>query len=413
MINILTRTNAPDFDFFIAKIIRFVFAVSSNTMRILCPLVAYKMTSSLTIAGLLVLAEWLPKVLVYLYAADIIKKYGMRSIHPNLEFARFISLLLLIPAFMGWLPWWLMIVSFIATHCVVAVMNVAYEANVKQWLHNSSIGHASLIQIDTVAGIMAMLLCFFVDNYTVLAMVMVSLSIALIVILKLYAERLYRLPHDNMMKIEILSPIKALSTFNTKLVGMVLVGLASGMPLGVIMSALPFFIEYGLGHVVALETISVFSFLHMAGGFIVMHCSIRLLAKKSDFMIFLGGTALNFFCLIALSFTGGYAYVALMVMFCATYNVLHPWQRSTRQKIMRDNGTETLTGMIIALQGMASFASAMIIWVFAKEQPIIIATAVVYVALLGTGLTMLFGAETVKLTISSVFKRRKETMGEA
>jgi hypothetical protein len=404
MRNYTNLRSIQNVDFFVAKSIRLMFAVPAIMIGIICPLVVYKATSSLTMAGVMVLADWLPKMLVYFYSGEIVKKYGMSSIHPKIEYLRLFAVVLVLISFMGYLPWWIIIITSSFFHCVLAVMNVAYEVNVKRWLPNSSVGHASLLQIDAASGLIAMGLCFFIRDLIVLVWIIIFCSVILIITLKKYGKDIYNVPHDNTIKVGFLSPFKAIPKFTKELWALTLVGLACGIPMSIFLGALPFFIEYGLGHKINIADISTFSFLRMAGGFILLHFCIILLKKYSDFSLFLVGTMINFASLLVLVFLSNYWYLAMMLIFCSTVNMLYPWQRSIRQVFMKRDGTEYLTGLFIAFQGAASFFGAVLIWTFSGELYLILSAIAIYVISLFLGLLLLFG----KQKFFGAFKTIKE-----
>ncbi len=378
---------------FLSKI-RFLGYAGVQFNALLVPLLVFKITGSLSMAGLALFIEWIPKLGFYVGSGAFIQKFGAPLVHVSLDAARLLAFIVLtLCAFINFGPLsvWAVAICAGVYQCSSALSNVLFEQSVTRlWSpQNRSSGHARILQQDQYGSFSALIVGLLINSVAWLC------SIALLIqffnfLLVLKTKRLIysETPAENLIG-PLSAPVPSIKS--TKLLGHTFISqlksdihsiskieflkfssiaLMIGVPAAFIFSSLPFFLERsqaGMG-----EATSMLSFLLLSKtllSIIVLAFVSRSRQSLSNkiYMPFVGLSIIALSTLI-LSFP-----LPLWIMFASacllgiTGALYIPWLRSKRQELIVSLVTPTsrsgATGLLIAVDA-ASYLIAAIFLTF-------------------------------------------------
>jgi len=140
--------------------LRFVSYIGVQMVSIITPLLVYKLTHSLSMAGLALLAEWLPKLGFYFASGVLVQTLGLRRALLGLNIVRLVAfiLLTLVVTHIGSLA--LVALAAALYQCANAVSNVLFETAVTSWWHadERASGYTRLMKFDQLGCVAALTL---------------------------------------------------------------------------------------------------------------------------------------------------------------------------------------------------------------------------------------------------------------
>lgn len=140
--------------------LRFVTYIGAQLVALAIPLLIFKLTQSLTFAGLALLIEWLPKLGLYFSGGALVWRFGERRCLLVLNLLRAAVFATLALVCLGYGNVWLVAACAAVYQCANAVSNVLFESLVtRHWPPEiRASGHARLMKCDQLGCIAALLL---------------------------------------------------------------------------------------------------------------------------------------------------------------------------------------------------------------------------------------------------------------
>jgi hypothetical protein len=142
------------------RALRFLSYAGSQFSSLLVPLIVFQLTKDVSVAAVVLVAERIAKVLLYVPAGVLVSSFGIRRVHQTVELLRLISLLWLLGFALGYfnsLAW--LIVPAVVSHACAGLMNVVFELGiVRLWSQKERVtGYAAVIRDEQLGLLFALL----------------------------------------------------------------------------------------------------------------------------------------------------------------------------------------------------------------------------------------------------------------
>lgn len=339
-----------------AKIIRFLKFFSGNIISIVIPLAIFNITHDLSMAGISVLLEWIPKIALYLMMGQIVSLKSESFLKKSTYLLKLLALILGYFAIKRYIPWYYLLAVSPFSQLNAAVFNVLYEVNSKKWSGCDSTGHAEFLKLDNLAGVCALVLCFILKDVESLMLVDVLVCMLSVYWVFKTSHMLYDKKEKSNKKFSFKLIFSQLRYLNKPLWYNTLLDFCFNVPIAVLFAAYPFYIANAL-NVSKLET-SDYSLINIARTFICfvfLHVCAEYLKKSNEsWKVFKYSIALSIGCTIGLCLFKGYTFILISMMFGAVCFGCYPWIRGTRQKMSSQTKEKhAITAVVTALKSIA------------------------------------------------------------
>ncbi len=125
---------------------------------LLVPLLVFQLSSSVALAGLALVMEWLPKLGLYLAGGSIAQRIGRARAHLGLDLARLAALVGLGTCALGHGSVWVVAACAALYQCSNALSNILFETAVTRWwpTEQRALGHARMLKADQMGCLLAL-----------------------------------------------------------------------------------------------------------------------------------------------------------------------------------------------------------------------------------------------------------------
>lgn len=352
-------------------LLRFLGYISVSYAGLIIPLLVFTLTQSLAMAGLSLMLEWLPKVVIYWWSGPLINRITPAKAHVALELGRILSLFGLLGCsyFQG--PAYFVGICAALFQCCNAVSNVIFELLVVQWWPpvKQATGHSLMTKKGIEAGAIATLSALFIQNISIILILAIIVQSVVAYLVYQYRAQIHTVVAPQPLGVaEWAKPLKVMRTAPSMFWIILLIAIAYTLPATVVSSGLPFLLAtfygttavtlaYGyrvvqiLANVLWMVAIQKYINQHpqQSAGLAVMGCGFILISSV---------------CLIAaqLGYGGDIGIIgalAGMLWLGVSLAFISPWFRLHRQHFVSnmetlDPGTRyTYTGILISAEAVS------------------------------------------------------------
>lgn len=162
---------------------RFCGYLGVQWISLLIPIMLYQLTGDMALVGLIVIAEWAPKVLVYAFGGSIASHWGGSNVHKSLEVMRLLAMAILLGCTLGYGGVGLIVGVSVLCQCTNAVSNVLFERGVSNnWpAQNRALGHMLHMRQDYAACFVALAAGLILDSAIVVVGIALLCQLAAVV----------------------------------------------------------------------------------------------------------------------------------------------------------------------------------------------------------------------------------------
>lgn len=160
---------------------------------LLVPLLVFQLTGNAAFAGLAMVVEGVPKLLMYLMGGSFIRRLSPVKAHAGLETIRLVCLGVLLLAALGYGNMVSVGLAAAFFQCANAVSNIIFETAVTQWWgeERRTEGHAFMLQRDQLGCVISLLLGILTGSALWVALCAVACQMALLIALLPRLRSLY------------------------------------------------------------------------------------------------------------------------------------------------------------------------------------------------------------------------------
>lgn len=136
------------------RALKFVGYAGVSIASLMIPLFIFKISGNIAAAGLCMLLEWFPKIIIYLVGGGLARHVGALKLYRRLEIARVLAMLLLLLTTGPLAFIWVVAFASATIQCSNAMSNILFESLVKEWWDTEKgKGYSLLMRGDLLAGI--------------------------------------------------------------------------------------------------------------------------------------------------------------------------------------------------------------------------------------------------------------------
>lgn len=140
--------------------LRFLGYIGAQFNALLVPLLVLHLTHSVTLAGVVAMIEWAPKLLVYLIGGSFVQRFSSARLHIALDIVRLLAMIALGACSLGYGSFWVIAVASAFYQCANALANVLFEVSVTRWWDAAlrAAGHARMflqMQMGCLVAVLA------------------------------------------------------------------------------------------------------------------------------------------------------------------------------------------------------------------------------------------------------------------
>lgn len=343
---------------------------TANFTALISPILMYTLTHSLVLAGLGLIMELIPKILVYLYGSAWIYRYSAHKIHPALEATRWICLCLLLAVAFRLCDWWMIPLAGGLMQISNAFSNLLFEQYASSW-NKISTQHTytAFVQADLFGGLLATGITMLIGVPT--SVLGISLCVQGCLFFFIYANKdiLYPAKQSDNTTLkewchtEWKRPWKTFRQMDRTLWTYVLFCLCFSFPVAVLFSHLAFFLEYAYQHMINQEFFATVNLVRLIMGFLAMTASLKLTEKGWNQHVTFVGFLLFFMGALGL-FSQHHIFVLGILCVGVSYYLLTPWLRKTRQHLIQlpqyAQHKNELLGVMIACDACSYFMAGVL-----------------------------------------------------
>lgn len=357
------------------KTLRFLGYVGVQFAGVLVAFLVFKLTGSAVWAGLSLVIEWVPKLLLYLSGGALINSLCRWKAHVLVEALRLFAFIGMIGAALEWLPWWAVTISAALYQCTNAISNILFEGLVTHaWPRaEHSQGHSQVLRMDMASGIVVICLGLATQNVIVLLGIGFLFQVLALASVLLWSKALH--PEDPPQPLHPLvilkTTINAAKRVSPQLAALTTLSFSVNLPLATLSSALPFFLS---GAFPALEigprTLALYSLVRLLSTLGSLYALEYFLKRgvKEGKLAALALIGIFAAVLIATFSTGLIAVICLLAIGVFT-SLYSPWARALRQRYIPEEPQirMPLTGLLISVEALSYLAGAAILAISAGE----------------------------------------------
>lgn len=329
---------------------RFISYIGVSIYSIIFPILIFKISHSVKLSALIMLVEWIPKLLVYVYGGIIINYFKLKKTYIWMEICRIFVFLLFLLAFYNHNIILLFLLAPIS-QCSNAISNIIFENLITYWWKNNNLHKAfsSLTYLDLIASIIIIPLMYYLSINHIIIIGLLSFSLSLLFAYIVNFKHLSLLNGFNSYDISLKDSIQFIYT-SKKLLLNCFVAISFNIPIAIIGSQLPFFLAKfntlnnqllisnykATSSIIAILFLMLISFLNF--NLIIFYICIFLFLLSLLGILF-SNTISLFFITIVLNSICFYIY--------SVFN------KKNRQQLIPDKYKLSLTGILISIEAFS------------------------------------------------------------
>lgn len=354
-------------------ILRFLGYISVQFNAVLVPLLVFKMTNSLAMAGLTTILEWVPKMFFYLFGGSFIQKISSLTAHKLCELTRIACFLLFLVCTLNSSVSILIGITAALFQAANAISNIIFETLITENMDQAErpYGHALMLKADQIACFIALLVALIPMSIGVLCIVGVLSQILTFNFLLKYKN----IHGDSLSKHEKTKnafPYRKL--FSNKSFFLLCLGLAGfSFPIAYISVVLPFMLGTEGANIqsIFVQTLLIKTALTIGCLYLIKN-SLKV-APSNNLNIFRGGALLLVLSLLCLTFTQSKLFIIVFFVLISLSSIfVTPYLRTLRQEFIVKNDLiahlHFTTGLFIGIDTLSYIMAGTVV---ASHQNII------------------------------------------
>ncbi|TAL65762.1 MAG: hypothetical protein EPN79_11320 [Burkholderiaceae bacterium] len=354
---------------------------------LLFPLLVYELSSSISLAGLALLAEWLPKFAFYLVGGSLMQRFGYSRAHLTLEIGRFLALLGLLACANGGGSLWLLAACAALYQCSNAISNIIFETSVTRWWHvaTRAHGHSLMLRADQIGCLLTLMAGIALKSPSVL--LIAGLVVQGLVLVNtffkrgmLYPRQAEPIPRAKLIR-QLKSDIHAAS--KGQLPFFALSTVMMGAPIALLISALAYYLQRAQpGSASNAQMLSALLLARSALSLVVLQFVQKHLERggSDNWIAWVGAAALalSSFALAAPDLST-LALAVCISMMGASASLYMPLLKNTRQAIVNANvsaeSRSGVSGILLSVEAGAYLVAGALLWGFGSNLGLMAAVA--------------------------------------
>lgn len=340
---------------------------SANFSALINPMLMYQLTHSLSLAGLSLILEWLPKLSVYLYGASWIEQFHARRMHRTLEVMRLMAFVFLALVAFHVLPWWGITLSGILFQSANALSNLLFERNTQHWsIISTQHTYTSLLRADLLGSLSATVVSMMVPSMHILIGIAMAFQMTVMIITYRYSKRLYQHTEHQprllrtWVQEEVTTPFRLVQTINGSVLRYLIISMSLNLPVALVFTQMPFFLNHAYGTTIDNQFFGMINFWRILTGFLYMQAMTHASSKGHDRRWQILSMVLFGVSLMGL-FGNHHLFVVAMIAMGISFYGITPWLRSLRQReIQKHPEGLAITGILIAMDAFVYLFAGMV-----------------------------------------------------
>jgi hypothetical protein len=350
-------------------LLRFINYIGVQLCALLVPLLVYKLTNNLGLAGLAILVEWAPKLLLYCGGGALIQCLSAKRVHVGLEVLRITALLVLLATVLGYGNLWMVALAAASYQASNALANVLFEVNVTHhWPASSRTrAYTTFFRNDHLACVSALTLSMVISTPLIIVLVALFIQSSNLALVLMSTKHLYA------HKPEVMSPTTAhqhlamrymrqLKTdirhvCQPRLLGLSLSVTLLGIPGAMLFSAPVFYLHEAQSHIPNITALlSVVLLLkNILGASVLSYVNHALARGQNDRHLALSGMTGLLICVAMAAVPSALLPAIIAMLGVGLFATMYiPWLRKNRQDLLSELVPESsrpgVTGMLISVE---------------------------------------------------------------
>lgn len=340
---------------------------SANFSALINPMLMYQLTHSLSLAGLSLILEWLPKLSVYLYGASWIQQFHARRMHRIVECMRFGAFLLLGSVAFHLLPWWGITLSGILFQSANALSNLLFERNTQHWnIISTQHTYSALLRADLLGSLSATIVSMLVADMHILIGIALAFQVFVMIVVQRYSRSLYQhtdhQPQEltTWVRTEMTTPFRLMQQVNGSIARYLLISMSLNLPVALVFTQMPFFLNHAYATTIDNQFFGMINFWRILSGFVYMqamtHAASKGLHRPWHIL-----SMIIFACSLVGLFGEHHFFVISMIAMGISFYGITPWLRGLRQEeILKHPEGCAMTGILIAMDAFVYLFAGMV-----------------------------------------------------
>ena len=352
------------------ELLRFGGYIGASVNGLLVPILIYTLTGSAAFAGISMMIEWLPKLVLYILGGRLAVRWQPAIAHNILDAARIVALVLLYLCSVKLMPVYMIAVAAATYQCANAVSNILFENLVTRWwpTESTTAGHTMLLKRDIESGLVVLIFGLLITDPSTILLAAILIQTIVSVMTLCWSKHLH--PYIETVKISIfgtmLATIKDCRYLpGTGLLPLAWFGLTCGIPIALFYSALPFYLELAGNGLGSAELIFAFGLLKTVLNLLALNALQRYIRyhQTEQKSLTCAGILLLLVGIAGIVSNISYLIIAGAVWISLAGAFVIPWARNKRQELLpeRMDVRYSLTGVLIAMEALSYLVAAVLL----------------------------------------------------
>ena len=353
--------------------LRLLAYIGVNFNAIIVPILIFKFTGSVAIAGMALFFEWCPKLLFYLFGGSFISYFTAKKTHITIEIIRiitFLGFLLTILFLQHWIYVAICSAIYQATNAISNIINETMVNN--HWKDDiKPIGYSKLLKADLEAAFIAMAIAFFVSNLIYLTSIAIFIQLFVCIFIFTNINKIHLMGEDQKMSFleNIFLIKKALILTDKNVFKLSALALLQGITGSLVFSTLTFYLTKAFhSNTIEADYFALFSMIKIIFCIFLIKLltvifSKKLITEKQAAFISFFTSITSLLIITYLDYF--YAAIALITLGFSLY-LYAPWHRTLRQSLLPDDLKlrYILTGILISIEAFCYILGAILLMIF-------------------------------------------------